>query len=62
MLRESQTPRGEPIEVRRGETLLPIATEVAVAQIIGQDEDKIGRPLRGMAERARQNGQEESNQ
>ncbi len=43
MLGETQPLGGEAVEVRGGEALLPVATEVAVAEVIGEDEDQVGR-------------------
>ena len=43
MLRELHPPLGQRIDMRGLELCLPIATEVSIAEIIGQDVDNIGR-------------------
>ena len=39
---ESHAVGGQAIEIRRFDLLLAVAAEVAVAEVIGQDEDDIG--------------------
>ena len=41
MLRELHASRSHSIDIGRGELLLPIATEVAIAGIINHDENEI---------------------
>ena len=46
-LRETQALGGKLIQVGRFDFLLPIAAEVAVAQIVGEDEDDVGARAKG---------------
>ena len=46
MLREAHPLGGHTVEVRRVDTLLPVAAEVPITEVIGDDEDDIGRALR----------------
>ena len=41
VLREPHPLRREPIDIRRGDLLLPIAAQLAPAKIVGQDEDDV---------------------
>ena len=42
-LREAHALRGQAVEVRRLDLLLAVAAEVAIAQVVGQDENDVGR-------------------
>ena len=42
MLREPQTLRAQPIDVRRLDLLLSVAAELTVAEVVGQDVHDIG--------------------
>ena len=46
-LREADPLGRQPIEVRRLDDPLPVRTEIAVAEVVGQDEDDV-RPRRGL--------------
>ncbi len=42
MSREAHTFLRQSVEIRRGERLLPVATQIAVAQIVGKNVDDVG--------------------
>jgi hypothetical protein len=46
-LSESNSFPGQPVDVRCGESLLPVTAQIAVAQVIGVDENDVG-PWRGI--------------
>lgn len=43
MSREPHPLRRHAIQIRRRERLLPIAREIAISEVIGEDEDDVGR-------------------
>ncbi len=43
---EPHTPLGKAVDVRRLRIGVTVATEVAVAQVVGEDENDVGRPVR----------------
>jgi len=42
MVRESHSFPGKPVEMGRFDLLLPVATKLGVAEVVGKDEDNIG--------------------
>ncbi len=56
---EAQALGGQPVEVRRANELLAVGADVAVAEVVGEDEDDV-RPRRGSREhrRGRQDGRQ----
>ena len=57
-LREAQALRRQPVDVRCGDLLLPVAPEVAVAEIVGEDEDDVGPRIRGGQRAHHEQGQQ----
>ena len=53
VLREAHAARGERVERRRLDLLLPVAAELAPAEVVGQDEDDVGRRRGALRQRRR---------
>jgi hypothetical protein len=41
-LREAHSLGGDPVDVRRPDSLLPVTAYVAVTHVVGKDEDNVG--------------------